>query len=173
MTAQGILSILGTGPNYGYQIKRQYDNFFRSQKELSYGQVYATLARLLRDGKVKTVEDRKSGGPERTRYFITPKGQQELQEWLNKPETQTAQIQATLFCKVVSAILLNKDPHVYLDVQKASHLERMRTLTRVRRSADMATALQADLELFHLEADLRWMDLTEARLQTLTQEVRP
>jgi len=32
-------------------------------------------------------------------------------------------------------------------------------------------ALLADYGLFHLEADLRWIDLTSARLQSLAQEV--
>jgi hypothetical protein len=33
-------------------------------------------------------------------------------------------------------------------------------------------ALLADHGLFHLEADLRWIDLTASRLTTLAEEVR-
>jgi hypothetical protein len=33
-------------------------------------------------------------------------------------------------------------------------------------------ALLADHALFHLEADLRWIDLTGARLDALAKEVR-
>jgi hypothetical protein len=32
--------------------------------------------------------------------------------------------------------------------------------------------LRADYGLFHLEADLRWIDMTAARLDALAQEVR-
>jgi hypothetical protein len=32
--------------------------------------------------------------------------------------------------------------------------------------------LALDLALFHLEADLRWLDHTEARLDALTEEIR-
>jgi hypothetical protein len=35
----------------------------------------------------------------------------------------------------------------------------------------MVDALLADHSLFHLEADLRWIDLTEARLSALAEEV--
>jgi hypothetical protein len=32
--------------------------------------------------------------------------------------------------------------------------------------------LLADFQLFHIEADLRWIDHTEARLAALAEEVR-
>ena len=35
----------------------------------------------------------------------------------------------------------------------------------------LVDALLADHGLFHLEADLRWIDLTEARLAALAEEV--
>jgi hypothetical protein len=48
----------------------------------------------------------------------------------------------------------------------------MRELTDVKRIGDTVEALLADHGLFHLEADLRWMDLTAARLSQLAAEVR-
>ena len=50
----------------------------------------------------------------------------------------------------------------YLDTQRAAHLARMRELTELRRSGSLVDALLADHGLFHLEADLRWIDLTAA-----------
>jgi hypothetical protein len=46
-------------------------------------------------------------------------------------------------------------------------------LTEVRRAGGVVDALLADHGLFHLEADLRWIDLTVARLAALAKEVRP
>ena len=43
----------------------------------------------------------------------------------------------------------------------------MRELTELKRSGDLVDALLADHGLFHLEADLRWIDLTAARLDAL------
>ena len=40
----------------------------------------------------------------------------------------------------------------------------MRELTEIKRTGGMVDALLADHGLFHLEADLRWIDLTAARL---------
>src|SRR4029453_6415408 len=54
------------------------------------------------------------------------------------------------------------------DVHRAVHVETMQALTAARRSAATAQdALLADYQLFHLEADLRWMDHAEARLAAL------
>ena len=36
----------------------------------------------------------------------------------------------------------------------------------MKQDGDVADALLADYELFHLEADLRWIDHTGARLDT-------
>jgi hypothetical protein len=48
----------------------------------------------------------------------------------------------------------------------------MRELTELKRTGAIVDSLLADHGLFHLEADLRWIDLTAARLATLAKEVR-
>jgi hypothetical protein len=48
----------------------------------------------------------------------------------------------------------------------------MRELTRRKASGDIADQLVCDHALFHLEADLRWLELTAARLDQLAEEVR-
>ena len=46
-----LLGLLEREPSHGYDLKRDYDTYFGRGKPLPYGQVYATLARLARDGK--------------------------------------------------------------------------------------------------------------------------
>jgi hypothetical protein len=48
----------------------------------------------------------------------------------------------------------------------------MRELTELKRTGGIVEALLADHGLFHLEADLRWIDLTSARLDALAAAVR-
>ena len=67
--------------------------------------------------------------------------------------------------------MLGRPAEEYLDTQRAAHLQRMRELTEIRRSSALVDALMADYGLFHLEADLRWIDLTAARLESLAKEV--
>lgn len=71
------------------------------------------------------------------------------------------------------SILAGGDPAACLRAQRAAHMARMRQLTAVKtdRNADLATVLSADYALNHLDADLRWMNTTAARLTTLTAEV--
>jgi len=47
----------------------------------------------------------------------------------------------------------------------------MRELTELRRTSGVVDALLADHGLFHLEADLRWIELTSARLDALAETV--
>jgi len=61
----------------------------------------------------------------------------------------------------------------YLDAQRAAHLRRMRELTELKRTGGLVDGMLADHGLFHLEADLRWIDMTSARLDALAKAVRP
>lgn len=167
-----LLGLLHKQPSYGYDLKKAYDELFGREKPLAFGQVYATLSRLLRDQQVSVDGLDQHGGPERKRYAITPLGRTELASWLGKPELATPGIQATLYTKVATAILIDKSPNEFLDAQRAAHLQKMRELTKLRREGDLSQALRADYTLFHLEADLRWIDLTVARIETLKKELR-
>jgi hypothetical protein len=80
-----------------------------------------------------------------------------------------------IFAKVVVSILVDDavEPAAVLREQRAAHMARMRELTAVKTGpgADLTTVLSADYALAHLDADLRWMNTTAARLSTLTAEV--
>ncbi|MFI6848114.1 PadR family transcriptional regulator [Kitasatospora sp. NBC_00085] len=167
-----LLGLLEREPSHGYDLKRDYDAFFGRGKPLPYGQVYATLGRLARDGKVVAGEAEPGDGPERKRYVITDAGVTEFEHWLTEPVSPEPNLQTVLFTKVVLALMLGRDAEVYLDTQRAAHMRRMRELTDLRRNGALVDALLADHGLFHLEADLRWIDLTTARLDALAEAVR-
>ena len=167
-----LLGILGKQPSYGYDLKHEYDSLYGKEKSLPFGQVYSTLSRLLRDKKVSIEATEQSVGPERKLYAITKLGRADLETWLSTPEKLHPNTQTVLFIKVVTSILLDKEPNIYLDAQRAAHIGRMRELTKLRRNSDLAESLQADFAIFHLEADLRWIDLTTARLQLLKREIQ-
>jgi DNA-binding PadR family transcriptional regulator len=169
---QTLLGLLEREPRHGYDLKRDYDVYFGRGKPLPFGQVYATLARLARDGKVVAAEAEPGGGPDRKRYLITERGVSEVQAWLAAPVEPEAHLQTVLFAKVVLALMLGRNAEDYLDAQRAVHLGRMRELTAMKRSGNVVDRLLADHGLFHLEADLRWIDLTSARLQALAETVR-
>src|ERR1700684_1222408 len=73
-----LLGLLEREPSYGYDLKRNYDAYFGRSKPLRFGQVYATLARLTRDGKVAPGDLEEGEGPDRKLYAITEGGKQEI-----------------------------------------------------------------------------------------------
>ena len=111
-------------------------------------------------------------GPDRKRYVITEAGATEVEAWLAEPAEPEPHLQTVLFTKVVLALMLGRPADRYLDAQRAAHLQRMRELTELKRTGGLLDVFLADYGLFHLEGDLRWIDMTAARLGALAEEVR-
>jgi DNA-binding PadR family transcriptional regulator len=168
----GLLEQEPSRGSHGYELKRQYDQFFGQGKPLPYGQVYSTLARLVRDGRILEMGSAPGEGPERRLYAITEEGEEAFGSWLSSPVTPEAHLQSLLAMKMTLALLLNRPADAYLDAQRHTHLERMRELTTMRRAAPLVDQLLIDHALFHLEADLRWIDLTTGRLDNLAKELK-
>ena len=170
-TSEVVLAVLRRGPAHGYDVKRDHDTWFPDARPLAYGQVYATLSRLLKNGLV-TVEGTEPGeGPDRKRYAITDAGVTDLQSWLSTPERPQDYLQNTLYTKVVLALLSHRSADEILDAQRVEHLAAMREFTRRKQSGDLADQLICDHALFHLEADMRWLEITASRLAELKVQV--
>ena len=167
-----LLGLLEREPSHGYDLKRDYDTYFGRGKPLPYGQVYATLSRLARDGKAIAGPAEHGEGPDRKRYTITEAGLADVEQWLSEPAPPEPHLQTVLFAKVVLALMLDRPADCYLDAQRAAHLQRMRELTALKQHGEVVDTLLADYGLYHLEADLRWIDHTAARLDILARAVR-
>jgi DNA-binding PadR family transcriptional regulator len=170
--AHTLLGLLESGPRHGYDLKRSFDEHFGRDRPLHYGQVYATMSRLLKNGLVEVEGIEPGEGPERKRYAITDAGVTDIETWLRQPEKPEPYLQSTLYTKTVLALLTGRDAATVLDVQRAEHLRLMRELTRRKSGGDLADQLICDHALFHLEADLRWLELTAARLDQLAEKVQ-
>lgn len=167
-----LLGLLEASPSHGYDLKRAHDELFPGDRPLAYGQVYSTLARLLKNGLV-TVEGVEPGdGPERKRYAITDAGVTDVASWLETPESPQEYLQNTLYTKVVLALMSSRSAEQLLDTQRSEHLKAMREFNRRKLSGDLADQLICDHALLHLEADLRWLELTSARLAELDARVQ-
>ncbi|WP_431952101.1 PadR family transcriptional regulator [Actinacidiphila sp. bgisy167] len=166
-----LLGLLESGPRHGYDLKRAFDDRFGHDRPLHYGQVYSTMARLLKHGLVEIDGIEAGGGPDRKRYAITEAGITDVEKWLGQPEKPEPYLQNTLYTKVVLALLTGRSAADLLDTQRSEHLRLMRDLTERKRHGDFADQLICDHALFHLEADLRWLELTAARLDRLAAEV--
>jgi DNA-binding PadR family transcriptional regulator len=159
-----VLGLLEERPQHGYELKHRSDQHFPGARPLPFGQVYATLARLHRDGLVDIAAVETGAGPERKLYVVTPAGVSELEHWIDEP-TSAGFVRSELFSRVVVALISGRSPASILDDQRAAHLARMRDVTERRRTADLVGAMACDFELFHLEADVKWIEHAARRLE--------
>jgi len=161
-----LLGVLADEPAHGYDLKRAHDERFPSSRKLAYGQVYSTLARLVRDGLVETLETEQAGGPERTVYAITDGGLGQLRSWLEETEDPGPYTADELVRKTITALHSRSDADDFLRRQRAVHLDAMRTLTRDRAKVDGTGARVAvEHTIAHLDADLRWLEETRERVR--------
>ncbi|MBT2506142.1 PadR family transcriptional regulator [Streptomyces sp. ISL-98] len=167
-----LLGLLESGPRHGYDLKRTFDDKFGHDRPLHYGQVYSTMSRLLKNGLVEVDAIEAGAGPERKRYAITDAGITDVEQWLAQPEKPEPYLQSTLYTKVVLALLTGRSATRLLDTQRTEHLRMMRSLVERKRRGDLADQLICDHALFHLEADLRWLEVAAARIDRLASEVR-
>ncbi|WP_219412675.1 PadR family transcriptional regulator [Pseudonocardia nigra] len=154
-----LLAVLRDHPRHGYEVKHAYDAWFPDARPLAFGQVYATLARLERDGLVEVVDQRSEGAAERTVYAITALGTQRLDEWLAEPVPPAGPGQDEIIRKAVAAFRTGAGAAAFLSRQRAAHLRRMRELTAAAAGGDAASRLAREHTIAHLDADLRWLDL--------------
>jgi DNA-binding PadR family transcriptional regulator len=173
LVAHGLLGLLEDRPKHGYELRKSFDERLAGGRPLRSGQVYSTLGRLERDGRVDEVGGERGPGPERRLYAITKAGVAELERWLAAPEPPETYLQSTLYAKVVVALSSGRSAQAVLDAQRDRHVAAMRELTREKEHADLAGVVQADFALLHLDADIRWIDLTLARVARLGKELRP
>ncbi len=204
-----LLGLLAIEPNYGYELKKLYDQFFGRDKPILTGQIYSTLNRLVRDHKVEPVPaaalnsdpatdnaanstaaldaaatastlaahikakaTAKPQGPSQIQYQITPDGLATLHTWLTTPEEIGEHLRSTFYCKVMLALLVDGDPHQYIDSQRHTHLTAMRQLVRRQLIAtDVAEQLLLDGAIYHIDADLKWMDKAEGKIDNIRREL--
>ena len=174
-TPHVLLGLLVAGPRHGYDLKQAHDERLPQARPLAFGQVYATLGRLERDGYVEQVGQDREAGPDRTSYALTPAGRTQLDDWLTAVEAPAPYVTSSLFSKVIVSLLAAGADRArdYLVAQRAAHMKRLRELTAVKTApgAAVGDVVAADYAIAHLDADLQWLQATMRRVGDLHREV--
>lgn len=157
----GILGVLAEEPLHGYQIKSHFEALLGGGWEVNIGQIYSTLQRLERDGLIEAVGERGDRG--KLAYQLTESGRQQLEQWLNEPETEPAYLREALFIKLVVLLRLAKgNVDAVLARQRRVYLQRLRDLAahehRARQEGNVDLVLLTKGAMLHTEADITWMD---------------
>ena len=164
-----VLALLSEGPKYGLQLKQEFEARTGEVWSLNVGQVYTTLQRLERDDLVDS-DGEADAGPQRD-YRITEAGRQELAEWLGPPPDTGVPPRDDLVIKVLIAMSV-PDVHVVglIQAHRRRLIEMMQYFTHLKEDADpdeIGLLVVADAEIFRIDAVIRWLDTTEARVRQL------
>ncbi len=173
-----LLALLYQQPMHGYELGRQLHSAVSAEWEVKPGQIASTLTRLkdadLVDYEVEAITD----APDRKVYFITDAGRAELESWYTTPEVRDYRLGDAFYIKFVLSLISGPvSPEQVLIVQRRELYQQLHQVTDILRKTDPRTQLPWFLLLesavMHLEADLRWIEMCEARLPDLKEYTPP
>ncbi|MEX1248508.1 MAG: PadR family transcriptional regulator [Anaerolineales bacterium] len=174
-----ILGLLAQHPRHGYELRAAFEALVGGEGiwDVKPAQIYTTLTRLEESGLVAEEELGQDGGPEKRIYGITPQGRSELSTWFAcgvEGEHQRDEF----FIKLMLSIDDEKaDPYQVLRAQRSVLYKELHDLTNRRNAAnpksELAQIFLLDKMIMHLEADLKWLDLLEARLDDIRKQPVP
>jgi DNA-binding PadR family transcriptional regulator len=141
-------------------------------------QIYTTLERLEESGFVQTESDLGEGRePDRRIYAITHDGRDALKDWFEEGVV-TGHQRDEFFVKLMIGLTSGEaDPARIIQTQRSLLYQELHDATTQRDGYDpqteMAPILLMDKTIMHLEADLRWLDMIEMRLEAIKDQPIP
>jgi len=174
-----ILGLLAQKSRHGYELHSAFSIVMGDAAwDVKPAQIYTTLERLEESGLVQTKSDLGEGRePDRRIYAITRDGHEALKNWFNEgvpTEHQRDEFYVKLMIGLISG---EADPARIIQTQRSRLFQEMHDATTQRDKYDphleMAKILLLDKAIMHLEADLRWLDMIEMRLETIKDQPMP
>jgi DNA-binding PadR family transcriptional regulator len=174
-----VLGLLAQRPRHGYELRSAFEAVAGGEEnwDIKPAQVYTTLTRLAKSGLVAEQSIEQDGGPEKRIYAITDEGMALLQEWFAEgtaPEHQHDEFFLKLMLALITGVA---DPYRLIQTQRAYLYRELHTITsqrvQVNPRRELAKIVLLDKAAMHLEADLRWLDMTEGRLDEIRRQPLP
>jgi DNA-binding PadR family transcriptional regulator len=174
-----LLGLLSQQPRHGYELHAEFEALVggKDNWDVKPPQIYSTLARLEDSGLVIEDSVEKDGGPEKRVYAITPAGESDLQLWFSTP-IASEHLHDEFFIKLMLTLPAGDNlTHQVIQAQRSTLYRELHRVTDFRQRADpnvdLAHILLMDKTVMHLEADLRWLDMVEARLDEMKRQPLP
>jgi DNA-binding PadR family transcriptional regulator len=166
---EGLLCLLVKEDAHGYQLKTDLEATTGDTWQINIGQVYTTLQRLERDGLVESTE---SNGDGRVVYTLTDTGREEATMWLTRPVDLAASGRDEISLKVLMAMRTGVgDPRRVIEKQRGSTMGMLQDFTALKSDStnqDFAWQIYLDRLIFSAEAELRWLERVESRLEEIS-----
>ncbi|WP_159704663.1 PadR family transcriptional regulator [Arthrobacter sp. 18067] len=172
-----LLALLQDQPRYGYELRVEFEDRTGAAWPLNIGQVYTTLDRLERDGLVS--KDGDDGGGHVV-YSITDAGAEEVGAWFGGAVDRGTPPRNEIAIKLALAVTLpGVDTSAVIQSQREvsvralqEHTQARKAVSANQRSMDTAGLLVLDSLIFQAEAEVRWLDLCEARMVQVQVQVQ-
>jgi DNA-binding PadR family transcriptional regulator len=173
-----LLALLYQRPMHGYELGKQLTSVVNAEWDVRPGQIASTLTRLKESNLVDYEIEETDDAPDRKVYYITEEGQQELESWFLSAEVRDYRLGDAFYIKFVLSLVGGPvSAEQVLMAQRRELYQQLHQVTELLREADPQTQLPWILLLesatMHLEADLRWIEMCEARLPALKQYEPP
>ncbi len=179
-----LLGLLAQRPRHGYELRAAFEALVGGEElwDVKPAQVYTTLARLEEGGFIRQEQVGQEGGPEKRIYAITPAGQTELAAWFEvgvEGDRQRDEFYVKLMLSLVADNdgEAGSDPYRVIQAQRSKLYQELHDLTARRTRHDpkseLAQIFLLDKTIMHLEADLRWLDMIESRLDEVRRQPMP
>jgi DNA-binding PadR family transcriptional regulator len=174
-----ILGLLAQRPRHGYELRAAFSAVVGGDENwhVKPAQIYTTLERLEEAGLVLKQSVEQDGGPEKRVYAVTESGRGVLQEWFASgvaPEHRRDEFFVKLMTGLVSGAA---DLGQLIKIQRSILYQELHAATALRDGYDphteIAQILLLDKSMMHLEADLRWLDMTETKLDEVKRQPLP
>ena len=173
-----ILGLLAQKPRHGYELHAAFSAVGGATWDVKPAQIYTTLERLEESGFVETASDLGEGRePDRRIYAITHDGRDALKGWFEEG-VATEHQRDEFFVKLMIGLVSGEaDPARVIQTQRARLYQELHDATSQRDGynpqTEMAQILLVDKAIMHLEADLRWLDMIEMRLEAIKDQPIP
>jgi len=175
-----VLGLISQKPRHGYETRAAFEALVGGDEnwEVKPAQIYTTLDRLEEAGWVERFSDLGEGEePSRRVYQITPPGEAALQEWFSSGVISEHQRDEFFIKLIIGLVSGRADPQRLIQTQRVFLFREMHAATNQRGEYDphteIAQILLLDKVIMHLEADLRWLDMIEMRLEAIKQQPLP
>jgi DNA-binding PadR family transcriptional regulator len=156
-----LLGLLSQGPRYGYELKTRFEEATGSVWPLNIGQVYTTLDRLERDGRV-TVALRGDG---QKVYDLKDEGRAELTGWFDDTGADEPPPRDDLLLKVLTIVASSPTDAVrVIGNHRSTLIDGLAKLRSLPPRDDLASNIVRDARMARIEAELIWLDRCEERL---------
>ena len=162
MLELAILGLLKEGSMHGYQLKKRISDTLGSFWQVSYGSLYPTLKRLLRDGAVEMVFSKEDVGRRKNVYRITARGEDLFAELLERTGQEASadngfsvRLAFFQYLKPETRIRLLERRRSYLEGRGSEIQEKLRLW---REQVDGYALSLMNHQLATTESDIRWLD---------------